>query len=133
MEVLYQVEERDGLRWSWNIWPSSRIDASRMVVPLAAMYQPLKKGDSLVRVYYEPVQCKGPCKSYLNPFWYVVAYVGLIFLCALAIVLLYNVDCTHAWCLCQVFVQARSALQSTRILCFIPTSHVLLIPTAWSM
>lgn len=72
MEYLYQIEDRDGVRFSWNVWPSSRIEASRMVAPLACLYTPLKRGTNVPMVYYEPVQCKGPCKTYLNPYWYVI-------------------------------------------------------------
>jgi hypothetical protein len=35
-------EELDGISFSWNIWPTSRIEASRTVVPIGAMYTPLK-------------------------------------------------------------------------------------------
>ena len=62
-----QEEDRDGVRFSWNVWPSSRLEATRLVVPVGCMYTPLKEGMPLV--YYEPVQCKGPCRSILNPFW----------------------------------------------------------------
>ncbi|CAG8779567.1 10171_t:CDS:2, partial [Acaulospora colombiana] len=34
------VEDRDGLRLSWNAWPSSRIEATRTVVPMG-----LRSGD----------------------------------------------------------------------------------------
>lgn len=35
-------EELDRISFSWNIWPTSRIGASRTVVPIGAMYTPLK-------------------------------------------------------------------------------------------
>eukprot|EP01116_Phalansterium_solitarium_P022744 TRINITY_DN7629_c0_g2_i1.p1 TRINITY_DN7629_c0_g2~~TRINITY_DN7629_c0_g2_i1.p1 ORF type:complete len:479 (-),score=121.89 TRINITY_DN7629_c0_g2_i1:987-2423(-) len=59
-------EDRDGIRWSWNVWPSSRLEATRLVVPVGCMYTPLKENMPLV--YYEPVACKGSCRSVLNPF-----------------------------------------------------------------
>jgi len=60
-------EERDGLRWSWNVWPSSRLEGTRLVVPIGCMYTPLK--DNMPLLYYEPVTCKGTCRScVLNPF-----------------------------------------------------------------
>lgn len=31
------LEERDGLRWSWNEWPSSRSEASKCVVPIGCL------------------------------------------------------------------------------------------------
>jgi len=60
------AEEQDGIRFSWNVWPSSRLECTRLVVPIGCTYTPLKENIPLV--YYEPVQCKGSCRSILNPF-----------------------------------------------------------------
>ncbi|KAK7048479.1 protein transport protein SEC23 [Favolaschia claudopus] len=62
------VEERDGVRLSWNVWPSSRIEATRTVVPISALYTPLKLREDLPPVLYEPVACKPPCRAILNPY-----------------------------------------------------------------
>lgn len=62
-----------GVRLSWNVWPSSRIEATRTVVPIAALYSPLRKREDLPPVLYEPVTCKPPCRAILNPYWYVLA------------------------------------------------------------
>jgi protein transport protein SEC23 len=61
-----------GVRLSWNVWPSSRIEATRTVVPIAALYTPLKQREDLPPVLYEPVTCKPPCRAVLNPYWYAV-------------------------------------------------------------
>lgn len=58
-----------GVRFSWNAWPSSRIEATRTVVPISALYTPLKEREDLPPVLYEPVTCKAPCKAILNPYW----------------------------------------------------------------
>ncbi|KDQ13407.1 hypothetical protein BOTBODRAFT_33712 [Botryobasidium botryosum FD-172 SS1] len=63
-----EAEERDGVRLSWNVWPSSRIEATRTVVPIATLYTPLKARDDLPDILYEPVTCKMPCRAILNPF-----------------------------------------------------------------
>ena len=69
-EYIQQNEDRDGVRFSWNVWPSSRLEATRMVVPLAAMYTPLKERPDLPPVQYEPVLCtRSTCRAVLNPFW----------------------------------------------------------------
>ena len=34
---LHGPEQRDGIRSSWNIWPSSRLEATRIVVPLGCL------------------------------------------------------------------------------------------------
>ncbi len=58
-----------GVRLSWNVWPSSRIEATRTVVPISALYTPLKIREDLPPVLYEPVACKPPCRAILNPYW----------------------------------------------------------------
>ena len=41
-DYIQSQEDKDGVRLSWNVWPSSRLEATRMVVPLASLYTPLK-------------------------------------------------------------------------------------------
>jgi hypothetical protein len=62
------VEDRDGVRLSWNVWAGSRIEATRTVVPIGALYTPLKDRQDLPPVLYEPVTCKAPCRAILNPY-----------------------------------------------------------------
>ena len=65
-----ESEMRDAVRFSWNVWPSTRLEASRLVVPLSCMYTPIKALDNLAQVQYDPIHCKGQqCSSVLNPFW----------------------------------------------------------------
>lgn len=83
-----EVEDRDGIRLSWNTFPSSRMvylpsspfldftetflkEASRLVVPIGALYTPLKEKPDTPVLRYEPVTCKNPCRAVLNPFAYV--------------------------------------------------------------
>jgi protein transport protein SEC23 len=63
-----EIEYRDGVRFSWNIWPATRVEATRLVVPIGAMYTPLKEREDLPPVLYEPVICKAPCRAVLNPY-----------------------------------------------------------------
>ena len=37
------LEEQDGVRLSWNIWPISRIEATKAVIPFASIYTPNKR------------------------------------------------------------------------------------------
>uniref|UniRef100_A0A8C4QA56 Protein transport protein SEC23 n=1 Tax=Eptatretus burgeri TaxID=7764 RepID=A0A8C4QA56_EPTBU len=68
LEYIQQNEERDGVRFSWNVWPSSRLDATRTVVPLACLFTPLRERSDLPPVQYEPVLCsRATCRSVLNP------------------------------------------------------------------
>lgn len=48
-------------------------EASRLVVPIGAIYTPLKEKTDTPLLQYEPVTCKAPCKAVLNPY----AYVGI--------------------------------------------------------
>jgi protein transport protein SEC23 len=78
------MEEQDGVRMTWNVWPSGgKNELSKMVVPLAIMYTPLKERSEesgttagrlpkLEPVPYEPVMCKAPCRAVLNPYWYLL-------------------------------------------------------------
>ncbi|KAF2998147.1 GTPase-activating protein S23 [Curvularia kusanoi] len=63
-----QIEDTDGVRLSWNTLPSSRMEASRLVVPIGALYTPLKEKTDTPLLQYDPVACKAPCKAVLNPF-----------------------------------------------------------------
>lgn len=66
-EYIQQQEDHDGVRLTWNVWPSSRLDATRIVIPLAALFTPLKERVDLPPLMYDPVLCK-QCKAVLNPF-----------------------------------------------------------------
>ncbi|WAR20247.1 SC23A-like protein [Mya arenaria] len=64
-----QNEDRDGVRFSWNVWPSSRLEATRMVVPLGCLYTPIKERPDLPPIQYDPVLCTRPtCRAVLNPY-----------------------------------------------------------------
>ncbi|KAH9881220.1 GTPase-activating protein S23 [Plenodomus biglobosus] len=63
-----EIEDRDGVRLSWNTFPSSRMEASRLVVPIGALYTPLKEKTDTPLLQYAPVACRPPCKAVLNPF-----------------------------------------------------------------
>ena len=49
MDVFRDVEDNNGVRFSWNIWPTSRIEATRMVVPLGCMYTPMKRSQNIIQ------------------------------------------------------------------------------------
>jgi len=67
-DYIQSQEDRDGIRLSWNVWPSSRLEATRMVVPVAALFTPLKERPDLPPIQYDPVTCaRQNCKAVLNP------------------------------------------------------------------
>lgn len=76
-----QAEAKDGCRFSWNVFPTTRLESTRMAVPLACMYTPLKSIDNLAVVNYAPVQCKSTtCNGILNPYCK-VDFMNKIWIC----------------------------------------------------
>lgn len=70
-EFIESAEDVDGLRFNWNVWPTTRVEAAKIVLPLGVMFTPLK--ESLARplppVNYEPVPCaRQSCRAILNPY-----------------------------------------------------------------
>lgn len=65
-DELYSLEDADGIRMVWNLWPRSKVEALKCVLPFSAMYTPLKETTNLTVAPYEPVACKG-CGGILNP------------------------------------------------------------------
>jgi hypothetical protein len=60
----------ESTRFSWGAWPSTKLEASRLVVPIACAYAPLSGTDTTSRVEYEAVRCKGQgCGAVMNPYW----------------------------------------------------------------
>lgn len=61
------AEERDAVRFSWNVWPSSKLEATRIVVPVGCLYTPMKaRVDAPPPLSYDPIRCNG-CGAILNP------------------------------------------------------------------
>ena len=50
-----------------NVWPNTRLEAAKCVLPLAALYTPLRALPELPVVPYDTVRCKG-CAAVLNPY-----------------------------------------------------------------
>lgn len=71
-EYIQQTEANDGIRFSWNTWPSSRLDAAQLVVPISCLYTPMKEREGLPPIMYDPVVCSR-CRGILNPFCQVCA------------------------------------------------------------
>jgi hypothetical protein len=47
-DAFTELEETDGIRLSWNVWPNSRIEATKAVIPFGALYTPLKPLPNMV-------------------------------------------------------------------------------------
>ena len=61
------LEQREGVRLSWNAWPSSRIEATRVVLPFGAVCTPCKPMPEMPVLPYAPVVCT-ECSAVLNPY-----------------------------------------------------------------
>ncbi|KAL7057158.1 hypothetical protein AAHC03_019138 [Spirometra sp. Aus1] len=66
-EYIQQTEANDGIRFSWNVWPASRLDAAQLIVPVSCLYTPMKERADFPPVLYDPVVCSR-CRAILNPF-----------------------------------------------------------------
>ena len=64
---FYSREQQDGIRFSWNYWPNTKLTQTRIVVPVGAIYSPMKEIEELPLVEYQPVMCK-QCQVVLNPY-----------------------------------------------------------------
>ncbi|KAL4422806.1 hypothetical protein ABPG75_009003 [Micractinium tetrahymenae] len=67
MAEFAELEEIDGVRMTWNVWPQSRLEAAKCVIPFCALYTPAKQTSQLQVVEYDPVPCK-TCGAVLNPY-----------------------------------------------------------------
>ncbi|CAH8834588.1 unnamed protein product [Trichobilharzia szidati] len=66
-EFIQQSEINDGIRFSWNAWPISRLESAQSVVPIGCLYTLLKERYDFPPINYEPVFCTR-CRGILNPY-----------------------------------------------------------------
>eukprot|EP00252_Welwitschia_mirabilis_P010672 TRINITY_DN2409_c0_g2_i1.p1 TRINITY_DN2409_c0_g2~~TRINITY_DN2409_c0_g2_i1.p1 ORF type:complete len:767 (+),score=109.01 TRINITY_DN2409_c0_g2_i1:318-2618(+) len=79
MAEFAELEAQDGVRMTWNVWPSTKIEASKCVIPLAAVYTPIRDVPGLAVAPYPPLRCKS-CHAVLNPHC-MVDYNAKIWVC----------------------------------------------------
>ncbi|KAL5231778.1 hypothetical protein ABZP36_030554 [Zizania latifolia] len=79
MSEFLELEAQDGIRMTWNVIPGTKQDAANCVVPVSAIYTPLKLNPDIPVLPYGPLRCR-MCRSILNPFS-VVDYVAKIWVC----------------------------------------------------
>ena len=77
-EFIQNCEKSDGVRFSWNAWPTSKIDDSRNIVPVSCLYTPFKEL-STQPLPYNPIMCT-KCRAILDPF----CRVSYIYFCTIA-------------------------------------------------
>ncbi|XP_010531432.1 PREDICTED: protein transport protein SEC23 [Tarenaya hassleriana] len=75
-----ELEAQDGLRMPWNVIPGTKEEETNCVIPVSAIYTPLKLLRSHVSpLPYSPLRCRS-CRSVLNPFS-VVDFSACVWIC----------------------------------------------------
>ncbi|KAI3880292.1 hypothetical protein MKX03_011025 [Papaver bracteatum] len=57
----------DGIRMTWNSWPTTKLDANKIIIPIAISISPIKSHSDIQILPYIPLRCK-TCSCILNPF-----------------------------------------------------------------
>ncbi|KAK8548076.1 hypothetical protein V6N12_061001 [Hibiscus sabdariffa] len=57
----------DGVRMTWNVWPRTKLEASKCVVPLAASIAPIRPHPDIPTLTYAPLRCR-TCSAVLNAY-----------------------------------------------------------------
>ncbi|KAK5839553.1 protein transport protein SEC23-like [Gossypium arboreum] len=55
----------DGVRMTWNVWPRTKLEASKCVIPLAASIAPIRPHSDIPTLPYAPLRCR-TCSAVLN-------------------------------------------------------------------
>ncbi|XAR63334.1 hypothetical protein NMG60_11023240 [Bertholletia excelsa] len=79
MTEFLDLEGQDAVRMTWNVLPGTKQESSHCVVPIAAVYTPLKPLPSIPLLPYSPLRCRN-CRSVLNPFS-IVDFLSKIWIC----------------------------------------------------
>lgn len=80
MTEFLDLETQDGVRMPWNVIPGTKHDSSNAIIPVSALYTPLKPLPSTTPTLpYAPLRCRN-CRSVLNPFS-IVDFASKIWIC----------------------------------------------------
>ncbi|KAK8492243.1 hypothetical protein V6N13_050353 [Hibiscus sabdariffa] len=79
MAEFMELEGQDGVRMPWNVVPGTKQEASNCVVPVSAIYTPIKTFPNMPVLPYAPLRCRN-CRSVLNPFS-IVDFAAKIWIC----------------------------------------------------
>ncbi|TXG62427.1 hypothetical protein EZV62_009421 [Acer yangbiense] len=79
MAEFMDLEAQDGVRMAWNVVPGTKQEGSNCVVPISAIYTPIKHYPNLPVLPYAPLRCR-TCRSILNPFS-IVDFAAKIWIC----------------------------------------------------
>jgi protein transport protein SEC23 len=77
------IENKDGVRLTWNYFPTTPANEEKLAIPLAALYTPTRPVEGLGQVEYKPIMCMDQtCGAVLNPYC-IVNYQQKTWNCAL--------------------------------------------------
>ncbi|WJX91802.1 Protein transport protein S23 C [Trifolium repens] len=79
MAEFIDLETQDGVRMPWNVIPGTKQESTNVVVPVSAIYTPIKHFPSMPLLPYSPLRCR-TCRSILNPFC-IVDFAAKIWIC----------------------------------------------------
>ncbi|PRQ56788.1 putative von Willebrand factor, type A, Zinc finger, Sec23/Sec24-type, sec23/Sec24, trunk [Rosa chinensis] len=79
MSEFVDLESQDGVRMPWNVIPGTKQESTNSVVPVSAVYTPIKPFPNMPVLPYSPLRCR-VCRSVLNPFS-TVDYAAKIWIC----------------------------------------------------
>ncbi|KAM1157299.1 hypothetical protein ACFX1X_028232 [Malus domestica] len=79
MSEFLDLESQDGVRMPWNVIPGTKQESTNSVVPVSAIYTPIKPFPSMPVLPYAALRCR-TCRSILNPFS-TVDYAAKIWIC----------------------------------------------------
>ncbi|KAG6593734.1 hypothetical protein SDJN03_13210, partial [Cucurbita argyrosperma subsp. sororia] len=79
MTEFLDLEAQDGVRMPWNVVPGTKQEASNCIVPVSAMYTPIKAFPNMPMLPYAPLRCR-TCRAILNPFS-IVDFAAKIWIC----------------------------------------------------
>ncbi|KAK9902312.1 hypothetical protein M0R45_001733 [Rubus argutus] len=79
MSEFVDLESQDGVRMPWNVIPGTKQESTNCVVPVSAVYTPIKPFPNMPVLPYSPLRCR-TCRSVLNPFS-TVDYAAKIWIC----------------------------------------------------
>ncbi|XP_057981907.1 protein transport protein SEC23 C [Malania oleifera] len=79
MAEFLDLEAQDGARMPWNVIPGTKQESTNSVIPVSAIYTPLKPFPAMPVLPYSPLRCR-TCRSVLNPFS-IVDFAAKIWIC----------------------------------------------------
>ncbi|KAL8227966.1 hypothetical protein R6Q57_015550 [Mikania cordata] len=81
MTEFLDLETQDAVRMPWNVLPGTKQEAAQCVIPISAIYTPIKPlPETTPLLPYSPLRCRN-CRSVLNPFS-IVDFSTKIWICS---------------------------------------------------